>query len=138
MRHKFPFASAREVKKTQRDRSAIELYIGKGAHIQGTFRVRGTARIDGYVEGAIEADGDIHLGKDAVIVASIQAENLSAQAPIRGDIVARQLVELRAPATLEGSIHTMRFFIEEGVRVTGQLTMGETEFHASHDSSPPL
>ena len=104
----------------------LQLYISKGSHLNGVVRIQGMARIDGYVEGEIYADNMIQVGKDAVIVAAITAESLLAQGPIRGDITVREKVELLAPATLEGTIHTPVFSVEEGVRVTGNLSMGAT------------
>ena len=102
----------------------LQLYISKGSHLNGVVRVNGMARIDGYVEGEIYANNVIQVGKDAVIVANITAESLLAQGPIRGDINVREKVELLAPATLEGSIHAPVFSVEEGVRVSGNLSMG--------------
>ena len=102
----------------------LQMYISKGSHLSGVLRIHGMARINGYVEGEIHADNVVHVGKDAVIVANVTAESVLAQGPIRGDIIVREKVELLAPATLEGSIHTPIFSLEEGVRVTGNLNMG--------------
>ena len=101
----------------------LEMYISKGSHLNGVVRIQGMARIDGYMEGKIYADHMVHVGEDAVIVATITAGSLLAQGPIRGDIIVREKVDLLAPATLEGSIHTPVFSIEKGVRVTGHLNM---------------
>ncbi|MGB0909290.1 MAG: bactofilin family protein [Nitrospirales bacterium] len=107
------------------DEQEFELYIGKGAHLQGVFHVQGMARIDGYVEGEIHTNRTLQIGKDAVIVADIHANRLIARGPIRGDISAQQLVELLAPATVEGSINAPKFTLERGVRVTGTIKMEE-------------
>lgn len=123
--HRMPFFHTRqEARREPPDVSALELYVGKGARLHGEFHVRGTARIDGYIEGTIWATGNVYIGKDAVIVASIRAENLWAQGPIRGEVHVRHTVELRSPATVEGSIRTHVFRIEDGVAITGQLSMG--------------
>ena len=105
----------------------LQLYISKGSHLSGVFRVQGAARIDGYVEGKIYADHMVQVGKDAVIVATITAGSLQAQGPIRGDVIVREQVELLAPATLEGAIQTPVLTLEKGVQVTGNLSMGESE-----------
>ena len=110
------------------DEQEFELYVGKGSHIQGVFRVQGTARIDGYFEGEIHADRTLQIGKDAVIVADIHADRLVAHGPIRGDVMARQQVELYAPATVEGTIYAQKFTLEPGVQVTGTIKM-----EVSHD-----
>jgi cytoskeletal protein CcmA (bactofilin family) len=107
----------------EKDEGQFQLYISKGSRLTGVFRIQGMARIDGYVEGEIHADSKVYVGKDGVIVASINADSLMSQGPIRGDVVVREKVELLAPATLEGTIQTPSFTLEEGVRVTGHLNM---------------
>ena len=105
------------------DQEAFELYVSKGSHVQGIFRVRGMARIDGYVEGEIYTDRTLQVGKDAVVVADIHADHLIAQGPIRGDIMACRQVDLLAPARVEGAISAPKFTLEEGVKVSGTLKM---------------
>ena len=105
------------------DEQEFELYLSKGSHIHGLFRVRGMARIDGYFEGEIHADRTVQIGKDAVIIADIHTDSLVAHGPIRGDVKARQQVELYAPATVEGTIYAQKFTLEPGVQVTGTIKM---------------
>ncbi len=110
-------------KVTSCDDQEFELYVSQGSRIQGVFHVRGPIRIDGYVEGAIHTDHTVQVGKDAVIVANIYANYLVSQGPIRGDVKVRGRVELLAPARVEGSISAPKFTLEQGVQVTGMITM---------------
>ena len=106
------------------DEQEFELYFSKGSHVQGVVRMKGMARIDGYFEGEIHTDRTLQIGKDAVIVADIRTDNLITQGPIRGDVIARQQVELLAPATVEGAISSPKFTFEQGVQVNAMLKMG--------------
>lgn len=105
----------------------LQVYITKGSWLHGNLSVQGTARIHGYVEGDIHAKGTVHIGQDAVIVANIHAGHLIAQGPIRGDVVAKQKVQLLAPMALQGSICTPVLTLEEGVKIAGNLNMLDTE-----------
>ncbi len=106
------------------DKQELELYVCKGAHMQGVMHVKGTARIDGYFEGEIHTDRTLEIGKDAVIVADIRTDNLITQGPIRGDIRVRQHVELLAPATVEGVISSPKCNYEQGVQLNCMLKIG--------------
>ena len=112
---------------TSYDEQEFELYVSKGSHIQGVFRVRGMARIDGYVEGEIRTDRTLQIGRDAVLVADIYTNRLIAQGPIRGDITASQQVELLSPAMIEGTISAPKFTLEQGVQVMGTIKMEHAE-----------
>lgn len=102
----------------------FQLYVGKGSRMSGTLRIHGEARVDGFIEGEIVCDSLLYLGKDAVIVADIRAEQVLAQGPVRGDIIVEKKLELLKPATVEGSINTPVFTLEEGVKIMGRLNMG--------------
>ncbi|GJL62846.1 MAG: hypothetical protein NPIRA04_15000 [Nitrospirales bacterium] len=103
----------------------LELYVSKRSHIHGVIRVKGAARIDGYFEGKIHTDLILQIGKDAVIVADIHANTLISQGPIRGDVIARERVELLAPATVDGAISSPKFSFEQGVQVNAMIKMGK-------------
>ncbi|GJL65337.1 MAG: hypothetical protein NPIRA05_03080 [Nitrospirales bacterium] len=107
------------------DEQNLELYISKGSHVHGVIRVKGTARIDGYFEGEIHADLALQIGKDAVIVADIRANTLISQGPIRGEVIAREQVELLMPATVDGAISSPKFSFEQGVQVNAMIKMGK-------------
>ncbi len=100
-----------------------QMYLGKKCHLVGILRVQGMARIDGSVEGEIYGSDCIQVGKEGKIEASIQAKQVLAQGPLRGNIKAEEKVELIAPSTLTGQIHSPVFLLEEGVLVNGTLSM---------------
>jgi cytoskeletal protein CcmA (bactofilin family) len=101
-----------------------QMYLGQKCRLNGVLKVQGMARIDGYVEGEIYGSDLIQVGKDGKIEATVNAKDIVAQGPLRGDFVAQHKVQLLAPATLEGQIDAPVFLLEEGVRVNGMLKMG--------------
>ncbi len=100
-----------------------QMYLGHKCHLAGVLRVQGMVRIDGSVEGEIYGSDLIQVGKEGHIEATIQAKQIIAQGPLRGDIVAQEKVELLAPSTLTGQLRSPVFLLEEGVLVNGTLTM---------------
>jgi cytoskeletal protein CcmA (bactofilin family) len=87
----------------------------------------GSVKIDGHVEGDIQAQQTVIIGENASIAAQITAETVVIKGKVTGDISARKLVELRAPARLIGNITTPSLVIHEGVLFEGHCSMGGTE-----------
>lgn len=105
------------------EREGLQMYLGQKCRLNGVLKVQGMARIDGVVEGEIYGSDLIQVGKDGKIEAIVRAKDIVAQGPLRGDFVAREKLQLLAPATLEGKIDAPVFLLEEGVLVNGTLKM---------------
>ena len=101
----------------------ISAFVGKGVEFKGTISYSGTVKIDGYLDGEIDADGVLLIGEEAVIQAKVTARTIVCKGKITGDIVAKARVELRAPAVINGSIQTPILFMEDGVLFNGAIEM---------------
>jgi cytoskeletal protein CcmA (bactofilin family) len=106
------------------EEEGYQMYLGQKCRLSGVLKVRGMARIDGFVEGEIYGSDLIQVGKDGKIEATVNAQDIVAQGPLRGEFVAQRKLQLLAPATLEGRIDAPVFLLEEGVLVNGSLKMG--------------
>jgi len=100
-----------------------QMYLGKKCRLTGVLKVQGMVRIDGFVEGEVFGSDLIQVGKEGTVEATVHAKHIVAQGPLRGDIFAREKVELLAPAKVEGTIDSPVFLLEEGVLVNGILKM---------------
>ncbi|MEM5817380.1 MAG: polymer-forming cytoskeletal protein, partial [Desulfitobacterium hafniense] len=69
-------------------------YIAADAEFNGKLTLKGSARIDGKIQGHIALNGDLIIGPSAVIDANIQAGAISISGEVRGDIVAQESLEL--------------------------------------------
>jgi cytoskeletal protein CcmA (bactofilin family) len=103
---------------------SVQAHLGKGSRVEGKLTFEGSVRIDGHVEGEIEAHEAVIVGDSAVINAQINAETVIVKGKITGDIAARKRVELRAPGKLVGNITTPSLVIHEGVVFEGHCSMG--------------
>jgi cytoskeletal protein CcmA (bactofilin family) len=101
----------------------ISAFVGKGVEFKGKISYSGTVKIDGYLDGEIDADGVLLIGEEAVIQAKVTARTVVCKGKITGDIVAKARVELRAPAVINGSIQTPILFMEDGVLFNGAIEM---------------
>jgi cytoskeletal protein CcmA (bactofilin family) len=102
----------------------VQAHLGHGSRVEGKLTFEGSVRIDGQVEGEINAQDTVIIGEGAELTAQIHANAVVVQGRMTGDITARRRVELKAPATVTGNINTPSLVIHEGVVFEGRCTMG--------------
>lgn len=105
------------------EEEGYQMYLGKKCRMTGVLIVQGMMFIDGFVEGEVFGSDLVQVGKEGTIEATVKAKRIVAQGPLRGNIAAQEKVELLAPATVEGTINSPVFLLEEGVLVNGTLIM---------------
>jgi cytoskeletal protein CcmA (bactofilin family) len=106
---------------------AVQAHLGKGSRVEGKLTFEGSVKIDGYIEGEVQAQQAVIVGETAVINAQINAETIVIKGKVTGDVTARKQVELRGPAKLTGNITTPSLVIHEGVLFEGHCSMGGAE-----------
>lgn len=106
-------------KKMQGSGSGVETIIGRGAQFTGELVDQGTLRIDGGFSGNIRSAGDVYIGADAEITATITASNATVAGKVNGDIVVSGKLELLSTASLYGNIKAGVLSIEEGATFRG-------------------
>ncbi|MCU0638273.1 MAG: polymer-forming cytoskeletal protein [Candidatus Krumholzibacteria bacterium] len=98
--------------------------LGQGCTVKGTIDVKeGTLRIDGDFEGTINCPGTLVVGKDGSVKADISVTSAVIGGKVKGNIDAREKIELQAGSRLEGDIKTIRLVIDEGVFFEGSCKM---------------
>lgn len=99
-------------------------YLYKGSRVTGQLTFQGSARIEGNVDGEIQCHGTLTIGERAEVRAKISGDVIVIRGKVEGNVVAKEKVELVAPARLFGDIDTPRLVITEGVVFDGDCTMG--------------
>jgi len=102
----------------------VSAFVGEGVEFKGVISYEGTVRIDGQLEGEIHTEGTLIIGQGAVIDAKVEAGTIVCQGHIVGDIVAKEKIQLLAPAVMDGSVKTPSLSMEEGVLFNGTCKMG--------------
>lgn len=101
----------------------VQAHLGQGSRVEGKLSFEGSVRIDGQIEGEINAQDTVVIGESAEVTAQIHASVVIVQGKVTGDITARKRVELRAPAKLVGNLSTPSLVIHDGVAFEGHCTM---------------
>jgi cytoskeletal protein CcmA (bactofilin family) len=104
----------------------LESFLGKNSNFKGELNVQGTLRVDGRVDGQLDADFVI-LSESAVVKGEIKAKKIIIGGTIDGSIRAQELVEIKSKGRVLGDIFTRRLTIIEGGEVNGKIEMEKEE-----------
>ena len=111
-------------KGTARD---IKAFLGEETRFEGKLFFEGTVRIDGKFQGEIHTENTVIIGETAEVDAEIEAGEVILSGTIRGNVYARDNMEIIAPGKMYGSILTPRLSIQEGVVFEGTCRMEQLE-----------
>jgi len=110
----------------EKETDKLESFLGKNSLFKGDLNVQGTLRIDGRIEGQLEADHLI-LSESAVVKGEVKAKRLIVGGTVDGSIDAQELVEIKSKGKVLGDIFTRRLAISEGGEVNGKIEMKKEE-----------
>lgn len=108
------------------DKADIKAFLGPGSRFEGTLSFDEMVRLDGSFVGEIKSSDTLVVGDTAAIEGDIHVGAVVLSGRFKGNIIASSMVELRAPAQVEGSIETPLLKIEEKVIFNGQIKMTTT------------
>ena len=97
--------------------------IGREAEFEGTLKNEKGIRIEGKVQGEIQAKGEVIVGKGALIEANIQTQSVSISGKVVGNVHCQGKVELSPSASLEGNVKAADLTIPEGAFFSGECKM---------------
>lgn len=100
----------------------LETVIGADSTIKGELVIRGTVRVDGTVEGDIQADWVI-VGETGKVRGNVQARAMVVGGKVEGNIDASEIVELKDKAQVFGEICAAKLAMSEGALFDGQSSM---------------
>ncbi len=116
------------------EKAEIKAFLGPGSRFEGKLSFDEMVRLDGCFSGEIHSTDTLIVGETAEIEGEIEVGALILSGRFKGNIVATGMVELRAPARVDGSIVTPSIKIEESVVFNGEIKMGSSTTHSDADS----
>jgi len=100
--------------------------LGMNSNLKGELKVKGTLRVDGTVEGQLDADYVI-LSETAEVKGEIKAKKIIIGGKIDGNAHAQELVEIKSKGKVWGDIFTPKLTIIEGAEFNGKVEMKKVE-----------
>jgi len=104
----------------------LQSLLGMNSNFKGELNVKGTLRVDGTVDGKLDADCLI-LSETAVVKGSATAKKIIIGGKINGNVFAQELVEVKSKGKVWGDIITPKLTIIEGGEVNGKIEMKREE-----------
>ena len=124
------------------DRSSARL--GSSLHVKGEISGSEDLQIDGSVEGLIQLDErKLTVGPTAKVTADIIAREVVVYGTVKGNLRAKDRIEIKKDGSVNGDLTTSRIMIEDGAYFKGSIEIDRTgDKDSSHsafskkDSSP--
>ncbi|HLW69673.1 MAG TPA: polymer-forming cytoskeletal protein [Candidatus Binataceae bacterium] len=103
--------------------STAGAYLDGGSKISGKLSFDGPSRIDGQVDGEINAKDSLTIGETAVVTAQIRAASIVVAGKVSGDISASNRIEIRPSARIIGNLAAPVLVVHEGATFEGHCSM---------------
>lgn len=110
-------------KETQAATQGILNIIGQGTKLTGDLSSNGDIRIDGAIEGQIKVTQRLVIGNTGKVLGNIESEFATVAGHIKGNVVVKQVLELKPSAKIDGDIIAGKVIIEAGAQFNGRCTM---------------
>jgi len=99
--------------------------IAPGMTVRGDIDSDGTVKVEGIVEGQVQARNQVLVAKGGTVQGDIDARESIVGGTVQGSIRASERVEVQAGATVRGDITTRRIAVAEGGNLNGAIKMIE-------------
>jgi cytoskeletal protein CcmA (bactofilin family) len=110
----------------EKETDKLESFLGKNSNFKGELNVQGTLRVDGRIEGHVDAD-HLVLSESAVVKGEVRAKRLIIGGTVDGSVDAQELVEIKSKGRVLGDISTRKLSVLEGGEVNGKIEMKKEE-----------
>jgi len=101
-------------KRKEIDDTKITGFYDKETEFKGDLRFKGSFRIDGRFKGKIDSESILIVGDHGRVEADVKVGYLIVSGEIKGNIQAREKVEIHTNGRVIGTIVTPKLIVEEG------------------------
>jgi len=109
-----------------RNTEKLESFIGPNTTFKGNISTKGTIRIDGRLEGDVEADWVV-LGDKSYLLGNATARGIVVGGTVDGNLSAKELIEIKQKGQVKGNISTKKLIVAEGGVLEGKTAMLKDE-----------
>ena len=129
-------------KLTATSNERFDTLIGRTTEIVGRLILLDSVRIDGKVNGSIEAQVDhkvsVAIGATGEVTGDIKANRVMVAGKVEGNIEAAERVELQKDSVVLGDITYGSIAVEHGARILGMLIQSSKVASAAVDAKSAI
>src|SRR6202166_600319 len=108
--------------------------LGASLHVKGEISGSEDLHVDGSVEGLIQLEErKLTVGASAKLTADVVAREVVVYGSVKGNLRARDRIEIKKDGSVVGDLTTARIMIEDGAYFKGSIEIDRTAT-TSHDS----
>jgi cytoskeletal protein CcmA (bactofilin family) len=112
--------------------------LGPRDRLIGRLYIEGDLHVNGTVEGAVEATGDVEIDEMAKVKASVAGRQVSIRGQVSGRVTARKRLVLASSGSLIGDVRVPRLVVEDGATFNGNVSMGPPAEMAPKAADPEI
>jgi cytoskeletal protein CcmA (bactofilin family) len=110
--------------------------LGSTLHVKGEITGNEDLLIDGSVEGLVQLeDRKLTVGASAKVTADVIAREVVVYGNVKGNLRARDRIEIKKDGSVVGDLTTARISIEDGAYFKGSIEIDKTGDLADGDKS---
>ncbi len=103
----------------------LDTVIGPETNVRGDFRVTGSVRLDGQVEGRMDVTETLVTGPRSLLKGDLNCRSAVIAGRIEGDIYAAEGVELQTGAQVFGNVSCKGLVIQPDCLFQGNCSMAQ-------------
>jgi len=111
--------------------------LGASLHIKGEITGNEDLQIDGSVEGLVQLeDRKLTIGASARVTADIIAREVAVYGNVKGNLRARDRIEIKKDGSVVGDLTTARIMIEDGAYFKGSIEIDKSGDAGESEDKP--
>jgi cytoskeletal protein CcmA (bactofilin family) len=95
-------------------------HLSSDVEIKGTLKFQNDLVFDGKIEGEIQSNATLTVGKSAHVQGEVKSKTIIIHGSVQGNIEAVERIELKATGQLIGDLRAARIMIEDGATFVGK------------------
>src|SRR5579871_5048670 len=112
--------------------------LGASLHIKGEISGNEDLHVDGSVEGLIQLDDrKLTVGASAKVTADLVAREVVVYGSVKGNLRARDRIEIKKDGSVIGDLTTARIMIEDGAYFKGSIEIDRKGAEGAADLDKP-
>ena len=100
--------------------------IGADMRVFGSVHSTSVVSVAGTVLGSVSADDQVIVTKGGRVEGGVEAREVVLNGEVRGQVDARERLEIQASAMVHGDLHAPRLMLLEGAVVDGDVSIAES------------
>lgn len=99
--------------------------VGPGMTVVGDCKSTGAIRVEGVVDGTIQSDKGVVIGKGACVNGDVTSQDGVVAGTVNGVLRVEGRLEFHATGIVDGELHAGLLQLEEGGKINGAIKIGQ-------------